>query len=182
MDLVADKLKRKLVKARLILLSWLGRIQTIYRGAAELAGPQLCGGALRAGLGRNYAAGPRQMARRAQLRCLLHMAAGRVSSAAPPMPPVQVKERAVQKANWPGRGGPKVRTSRWMGRQPPRLWCPPVQRRVSGGLDASSTAVTPSSLPFPQGGDTIAEHLDTEEVVDKLPTDQLAPPVPEVVR
>lgn len=26
------------------------------------------------------------------------------------------------------------------------------------------------------------EHLDTEEVVDKLPTDQLAPPVPEVVR
>lgn len=33
-----------------------------------------------------------------------------------------------------------------------------------------------------QGGETIVEHLDTEEVVDKLPTDQIAPPVPEVVR
>lgn len=53
--------------------------------------------------------------------------------------PLQVKERAVQKANWPGRGGPK-------------------------------------------GGDTIEAHLDTTDVVDKLPTDQLAPPVPEVVR
>lgn len=52
---------------------------------------------------------------------------------------VKVKERAVQKANWPGRGGPK-------------------------------------------GGDTIEAHLDPEEVVDKLPIDQLAPPVPEVVR
>jgi hypothetical protein len=52
---------------------------------------------------------------------------------------VKVKERAVQKANWPGRGGPK-------------------------------------------GGESIVERLDTEEVVDKLPIDQLAPPVPEVVR
>jgi len=52
---------------------------------------------------------------------------------------VKIKERAVQKANWPGRGGPK-------------------------------------------GGDTIEAHLDPEDVVDKLPTDQLAPPVPEVVR
>ncbi|KAL4440408.1 hypothetical protein ABPG75_003409 [Micractinium tetrahymenae] len=52
---------------------------------------------------------------------------------------VKVKERAVQKANWPGRGGPK-------------------------------------------GGDTITAHLDPEEVVDKLPTDQLAPLVPEVLR
>ncbi|EFN54053.1 hypothetical protein CHLNCDRAFT_136132 [Chlorella variabilis] len=51
---------------------------------------------------------------------------------------VKVKERAVQKANWPGRGGPK-------------------------------------------GGDTIAAHLG-EDVVDKLPTDQIAPPLPEVVR
>jgi ribosomal subunit interface protein len=51
---------------------------------------------------------------------------------------VKVKERAVQKANWPGRGGPK-------------------------------------------GGDTISQHLG-EEVVDRLPTDQLAPPVPELVR
>ncbi|KAI3431429.1 hypothetical protein D9Q98_004482 [Chlorella vulgaris] len=50
----------------------------------------------------------------------------------------KVKERAVQKANWPGRGGPK-------------------------------------------GGDTIAAHLG-EDVVDKLPTDQVAPPVPEIVR
>ncbi|PSC71905.1 ribosome-binding factor chloroplastic [Micractinium conductrix] len=52
---------------------------------------------------------------------------------------VKVKERAVQKATWPGRGGPK-------------------------------------------GGDTITAHLDTTDVVDKLPIDQVAPPVPEVVR
>ncbi len=33
-----------------------------------------------------------------------------------------------------------------------------------------------------QGGDTIEAHLDPEEVVDKLPIDQVAPPVPEVLR
>jgi hypothetical protein len=36
-------------------------------------------------------------------------------------------------------------------------------------------------LCLPQGGDTISQHLG-EEVVDRLPTDQLAPPVPELVR
>ena len=58
------------------------------------------------------------------------------------------------------------------------LTCPATTRSPP---PAPSPSLPLPAAHTPQGGDTITAHLDTE-VVDKLPTDQLAPPVPEVVR
>jgi hypothetical protein len=87
----------------------------------------------------------------------------------------------VQKANWPGRGGPKVRS--WLAG---RVCSAPAMQRpgmtVPGTLRRQLNHSPKHLITRPQGGESIVERLDTEEVVDKLPIDQLAPPVPEVVR
>ena len=85
----------------------------------------------------------------------------------------------MQKATWPGRGGPKVRP-------PPPSCCRAAVAAAAVPArcapDKCCRSCCPPLVITAQGGDTITAHLDTTDVVDKLPIDQVAPPVPEVVR
>ena len=208
-DLVADKLKRKLVKVG----GAHGGLHAVPLGALP-ASALHCGGW--PGCGRPCAAcqgaqrvkGGKLASSSPERRCVLRMPAESCCTR-PAAPAGQGAGGAEGQLARPRRpqGAPTLRAAgggsarefggscavRRLGSSAPRRAAKPrpanscrmgsgaTWKRCSRPAGCPTAAGSNPCTPA-QGGDTITAHLDTEEVVDKLPTDQLAPPVPEVVR